>query len=177
MASNLDSIAVFEARAIEIGLSIDELERLRSRQWNTLGKLAFSCNYIPGVSDESGLMKLAALITGVASPSEVPDERMPVVRRLFFEAYTLAASDMRHRSERKEDDPPRKLALAERVQRFEDQQRRLGPALSLEGELEPSHALIDLVVDIFERNELVYIRWEQCTKRDMELLNVRLDPI
>ena len=177
MASNLDSVAVFEARALEIGLSTVELERIRARQWNTLGKLAFSCNYIPGVSDDSGLMKLAALITGVTSPSEVPDERMPIVRRLFFEAYTLAASDMRQRSERKEDDPPRKLALAERVQRSEDQQRRLGPAVSLEGELEPSHALIDLVVDMFERNELVYIRWEQCTKRDMELLNVRLDPI
>ena len=85
MASNLDSVAVFEARALEIGLSTEELERICARQWNTLGKLAFSCNYIPGGSDDSGLMKLAALITGVSSPSEVPDERMPIVRRLFFE--------------------------------------------------------------------------------------------
>ena len=130
--------------------------------------LAFACNLIPGKSDDTPLLKLAAIITGVESASEVPDDRMPVIRRLFFEAYTIAASEMRVRSERKADDPPRKLALAERVQRHEDQQKRLGPALTLVGELEPSYALIDLIVEIYERNELTYMRWEQCIKRDLE---------
>ena len=160
MSSNLDPVAVFEARAGEVGLTTAELDRLRSRKWNTLGMMAFSCNFIPGQSDDTPLLKLAAVITGVDSISDIPDDRMPVIRRLFFEAYTLAASEMRMRSERKADDPPRKLALAERVQRHEDQQKRLGPALTLVGELEPSYALIDLIVEIYERNELQYVRWE-----------------
>eukprot|EP00434_Breviolum_minutum_P015721 symbB.v1.2.013853.t1/scaffold989.1/size146301/3 len=80
------------------------------------------------------------------------------------------------RVERKDEDTPRRLAQAERSARYEDQKNRL-IGLELTGELEPSHALIDLVYQMREDGQLRYIRWEQCTKRDQELLGVKVDPI
>jgi hypothetical protein len=52
-------------------------------------------------------------ITGVGA-NDPPEERMPIVRRLFFESYTLAAADLRARVDRRDEDAPRKLALPER---------------------------------------------------------------
>ena len=96
---NLTSTATFEARAAEIGFTEAEINRLREKQWNTFGRLAFACNYIPGTADETSLMKLAATITGT-EPEDVPDARLPLVRMIFFESYTLAAADLRGRLER-----------------------------------------------------------------------------
>ena len=101
---------------------------------------------------------------------------MPVVRRLFFEAYTLAAADLRSRVDRREDDAPRKLALPERSQRNRDQALRLA-GVTMDGEREVSHALVDVVVQLSEDNQLRYIRWEKCTKRDAELMGVKADPV
>ena len=176
MASNLDSSAVFAARAIEVGLLPAELDRLKGRAWDTFGKLAVAVAYNPGQPDDSAILKLAAFITGVDSIDRVPEDRVPVIRRLHFEAYSYAAADLRTRVDRRDDDPPKKLAAPERASRHLEQMRRL-PGLHLRGELEPSHALVDLAQDILDSNQFVYIRWEQCTKRDQELMNVRLDPI
>ena len=101
---------------------------------------------------------------------------MPLVRRLFFESYSMTSADMRQRTERRDDDPPRRLANAERSARYEAQVRRLSPALTFTGELEPSEALIDIVQDLFDSDALKYVRWEQCTKRDQELSEFVLIP-
>ena len=175
MASNVDSVAVFEARAVEIGVSEAELQRLRSKGWNTFGRLAFACSYVPGQSDEAPLAKLAIAVIG-ESGTEPSDERFPIARRLFFEAYSLTSADMRSRVERRDEDCHRRLAAPERSARYDAQVLRL-PGLRLTGELEPSHFLIDLVQSMAEENVLRYVRWEQCSKREQELMGVRLDPI
>ena len=177
MASNLESSAVFESRAVELGFSPGEIDVMREQGWNAFGRFAFAIDYVPGQSaDEAPLLAMAATITGTAS-GPAPPNRVPLVRRLFFESYSMTAADMRQRTERRDDDPPRRLAAAERSARYDAQVARLSPALTLTGELEPSCALIDLVQDMFDSNALQYIRWEQCTKRDQELLGVRLDPV
>ena len=74
--ATLDSVAVFEARAIEIGVIPLELDILRRKGWNTLGRFAFACGYSPGGPDESRLLRLAATMTGAGD--EVPsDVRLP----------------------------------------------------------------------------------------------------
>ena len=77
MASNNDSVAVFEARAVEIGVTEAELQRLRSKNWNSFGRLAFACSCVPGQSDGAQLAKLALAIAGETgtepSGEEVPD--------------------------------------------------------------------------------------------------------
>lgn len=77
----------------------------------------------------------------------------------------MANADLRSRIEQWEGDPSRKLAQAERSSRYADQVARL-TGLDLAGELEPSHALVDLVFQMVEENQMKYIRWEQCAKRD-----------
>ena len=115
------------------------------------------------------------LIGKVCAQDPPPEARVPLVRRLFYEAYTMANADMRARLEKRDDDPPRKLAQAERASRYTDQVARL-TGLDISGELEPSHALVDLVFQMIEENQLKYIRWEQCTKRDQELMGIKCDP-
>lgn len=168
----LDSSAVFTARAIEIGLNDDEVRQLSALNLDTFGKFAFSCNYVPGQSDEAPLLRLVGRVCGETPP---PEDRVPLVRRLYFESYTLAAADLRSRLDKKEGDEPRKLAQAERASRHAAQVRRLR-GLDLVGELEPSHALVDTVFQMLEDNQLKYIRWEQCTKRDQELMGIKSDP-
>ena len=169
----LDSAAAFKDRAASIGVTAAELARLEVLNLDTFGKLAYGCSYVPGQADDQPLLTLRERVCEAAPP---PEERVPVIRRLFFESYTLANADLRSRVDRKDDEQPRKLAQAERAARHKDQQVRLA-GLELVGELEPSHSLVDLVFHMLEENQLRHIRWEQCTKRDQELLGIRHDPL
>ena len=173
--SMLDSKAVFKERCDAFGVTDAEYQRLQAKSWATFGTLAFASGWQPGQSDETGLLMIGAVFCGTGSASP-PDDRMPVVRRLAWEAYTLCAADLRSRAERRDDDKPVKLQRVERVQRASDQQARL-THLALEGELEMSHALEDLVVQMYEDNALSYIPWEACTKRDQERMGVKTDPV
>ncbi len=172
-ADMLDSEAVFESRASEIGLNAAEIGRAKTLNVASFGKLAFAANYTPGQADEAPLLAMMANICGV---DPAPADRAPLIRRLFFESYTLAAADLRSRLEKREDDQPRKLAQAERAARYTAQVNRL-TGLDLVGELEPSHGLVDLVFQLVEENQIKYIRWEQCIKRDHELMGLKHDPL
>ena len=112
-ASMMDSGPVFKEWAFAIGINEDEMAVMEKMQWATFAKIAFACGYQPGNSDESLFIKFAAKITG-SGAEEPPEERVPIIRRLFYEAYTMASSDMRARVERRGDEAPRTLALAER---------------------------------------------------------------
>ncbi|CAE7638477.1 Abcb1a [Symbiodinium sp. CCMP2592] len=165
--------ATFEARAREIGFSDAEIAVFKQQGWDTFGRLAFAKNYTPGQTDDQPLIELAAIITNTAPP---PPNRVPLVRRIVFESYTFASADLKSRIDRKDDDTPRKLAVAERASRHQDQVRRLR-GLNLVGELEASHSLIDAVVQMYDDNQLRYLRWDQCTKRDQELMGIKSDPM
>ena len=158
--SMLDSEAVFSARAREMGLVEDEINRIAARGWHTMGRFAFCVAYTPGQADEANLVRLGAVVTGTGA-ADPPEDRMPLVRRLYFEAYTLAAADLRSKVDRRDDDAPRRLALPERTQRNSQQAVRLN-GIDLVGDLEVSHALIDAVVQMHGDNQLRYLRWEEC---------------
>ena len=58
--------------------------------WDTLGNFAFSCSYVPGSPDD------ASFISGVVVPILGDDHtKAAALRRLFFEAYTIAAADLK----------------------------------------------------------------------------------
>ena len=71
----LDSKAAFHARAKEIGINSAELDVLKADGHDTFGTFAFACNYVPGQSDETPLLELAAKITGV---NPAPSGRLPL---------------------------------------------------------------------------------------------------
>ena len=172
--ANLDSEAVFAERALELGLLQAELDVLKAAGWASYARFAFSCHYSPGQADDQPFQRMAARVTGVGA-AEPPEDRLPVIRRLFWESFTLAAAEMKARVDRREDDAPRKLAAPERTARHSEQQKRLVGIL-IEGEREPSFSLIDRLVQMAEENVLRYIAWQDCPKREQELQGVRVDP-
>ena len=86
-----DSTAVFKKRFIEIGLTDANYEAFNAEGLNTLGTFAFSCNYAPGAADERPLVTLAAKVLGDAPTTK----EMACIRRLFSEAYSTIAADIR----------------------------------------------------------------------------------
>lgn len=171
MATGLESEAVFSARCGQLGFTEAQRDAIAAAGFGTLGSFAFSSSFQPGQPDEAPLLRT---FNTIFPPG--PDQALVGrLRRLYYEAHTLALSDMRNRIERTEDDKPRKLQVPERAARTLQQRNRLR-GLNLKGELEPSYSLIDRVVDQVENSELRYIAIEDLTSREMEMRGEKKDP-
>ena len=70
---------------------------------------------------------------------------MACIRRLFSEAYSTIAADIRSKVEASDEAAVKKLAPAERSLRLQDQQKRLC-GLDIRGNLEPGDSLVDRCV-------------------------------
>ena len=173
--SALDSVAVFEQRARELGVLDSELLVAKANGWKSYAGFAFSCNYVPGAPDDTAFRAMCSTLTA-SGGSEPEAARLTVLRRVFFESYTLAAAELKAKVERRDEDTPRRMANPERDQRHTDQQARLS-GLDLEGELDISYALDDFVNNMFEENQLRYCPWERCTKRLQEIRGISRDPV
>ena len=160
-----DSVAVFKKRFLELGLSEANYESFNAEGLNTLGTFAFSCNFAPGSADERPLVTLATNVLGTAPTTR----QMACIRRLFSEAYSTIAADIRSKVEATDDTVVKRLAPAERSQRLRDQQARLS-GLDLRGNFEPGDSLVDKAVACYESDRLSYISWDACVSRDHEIL-------
>ncbi len=167
--SAVDSPAVFRQRTEELGLG-EFLERLTELGWATHGNFSFAVASGPGgaVDDERFVKTVVRPVFRLDADAELPPATA-ALRRLFFESHTLAVSELRSRTERTDGDAPRKVPQAERETRKEKLRSRLGIALVMEGDLEPSNALIDRFVQMVDENTLTWVPWEEATKRDQEL--------
>ena len=132
----LDSPSVFEERLRRAGLDDTEIKKCQDAGWATLGDFAFSSSYVPGGADDSAFVAVCNTILGLNSPKQAQ------LRRVFFEAYTFAAGDLKRRMETSggDDERARKLPEVERNARYERQKAKLA-GLDLTGELEVSHQL------------------------------------
>ena len=165
----LDSEAVFEARLKAVGLEDVHIQKAREAGWRTLAEFAFSSSYVPGqVGDSTFVNEVVIVVLGDAN-----HVKRSALRRVFFEAYTAVAADLKRRLEKTDEEPPRRLPLAERSARVKALQDRL-QGLELTGELECSHALVDKAAQMIEDDNLSYIPWEACTKRSQELEGQRV---
>ena len=87
----LDSTAVFQERLAELKLG-DLAEKFNENGWDTIANFAFSVPTTGGSADNELFMsRIVTTIAGEGSPRET------ALRRLFYECYTIAASDMRRR--------------------------------------------------------------------------------
>jgi hypothetical protein len=164
MTSSIDSKATFLARCAELGFPSGELRSLGTKPWASLAGFAFAANYQPGGTDDSALKNLAKTFV-----EEVDlDERMPAVRRLFYESFTLAAADLKRKLDVKDYDEPRKMAMPERRQRIRSQRVKLGSGIKIEGQLEPSYASVDFWDDMEQRDYVIYPTWSKFTIREQE---------
>lgn len=168
MAGALESEATFRQRALVIGLTEAACNQMVAKGYSSMARLAFASNYHPGSPDEKPFVDLVADILG--APPDGPT--LSCFRRLYFEAFTLSAADLKARLEKTDDMPPRRLAAPERAHRYQLQCTKL-QGLDLTGELEASDSLVDKCVQQHDDNRLAYIDWNACTKKSQEITGIR----
>jgi len=173
---SLDSKVLFARKATEYGLKEPTLAKMTAKGWVTLGSFAFACSATPNSDGGSNAFEreVATPLLGPEKPAEGEEPaaaraELPGLRRLHFEAWMTATAELKHRLERRDDDPPRRLPAVEREERKAELATTLGEGLKLSGEYEPSDGLIDLAVEICEGEVVRRIPWEKCTAKQAEI--------
>lgn len=91
------------------------------------------------------------------------------IKRLIFEAQTLLSAELQNKVHRTEEQVKAKMAPAERDNRIKDQRTKL-EGLRLRGEEECSHSSYDLVLNMLEKDCLIYLGPEKFATRRQELM-------
>ena len=166
-----DSVATFSERIMELGLS-EHVDRFIRAGWFTLSNLAYASR--AGQTGNRDDFVREVLVKGLGEEGG-NHRHAPVLERLYYEAFMLAAQDLRARTEPTSSATPRQLPQPERRERRRRIQQRL-VGLNLRGELEASHHLVDLCINMYDNDAVEYVPLELCTKRDMEVQRVAKDP-
>ena len=163
----LDSKAVFSARMKAVDIPDTVVQMLSDGGVDTMAKLAFLTGCQPGVGDDTPFVSAISRLLGYDDSNPIPAGLLAGLRRMWFESHTIAISEVRQKLE-KSDDQPKRLPLAEREVRRLTQQNKLSGVL-VEGNLEPSHSLIDAVYAIRDEELVKYIDPCNRTSRVQEL--------
>lgn len=166
----LDSSASFKARMVELGLPTAHIEAFERRQVKTHAMFAFISPYQPNATDETPFVDALKDILGAE-----PGDFLPTYRRLFYESHTMAIQDLRFKLDPWEGQEPRKLAMPERMERLARLKASL-TGLTLDAQLEPSHALVDRVVAMAEEQSVYYVALLLCTSRETEVNMLKKEP-
>ena len=167
--SLVDSTAVFEARAASIGVPDDVVAAMALKGWVSHGTYAFAVATQPGADEQAFLDGVIIPLLGGADHIAAPK-----LRRLFFESHTLTSAELRRQVDSTEQEAPRKLPAPEISQRMEMLQARIRP-LIVANFMEPSHHLINSLVQCVEDGRVRYIEWSRCTSRTQEVNNIKED--
>ena len=166
--ATIESNAVFRGRGVSMGLPSADLDIMQAKGWTTYATFAFASSYIPGQGDDAQFRTdVVEAVTG--SPSH---PKAAVLRRLYFESYTLTAADLKARVERTGDEPPRKIPAPERAARFRALAAKL-PGLDLTSRAEPSNHLVDMFNQMLEEGQLKYVGWDESSSRMDELQGLK----
>eukprot|EP00435_Cladocopium_sp_Y103_P009006 s2759_g2.t1 len=163
----MESVASFKSRASEIGMQEELVNRLTRAGVDTFGKLAYICSVNPTSGDDAPLREaLVALLGG----APLTPQEMVLLRRLWFESYTLTITELQNKLQRNPNDTPKSIPLAERLVRVEEQKERL-KGLVYDQFLEPAHTLTDRVQAMLEDGVVTYLVPEKCVSRHDEIQN------
>ena len=88
----------------------------------------------------------------------------------------MAINDVKSRYEKTEDSAPKKLPLPEREHRRAHQQTVLA-GIKIEGNLEPSHSLVDAAMNIREEDIIKYICPTICISREQEVKGLKKETL
>ena len=168
MASILDSKAEFKKRATEL-LGQADADRFATQRIDTFGSLAYSVAEQPDKISDERLEKVTAELFGEAATLGTKS----AVRRLAFEGLTHSLQDIRLRSE-PDTHSTRALPAFEREDLRTTQVARL-KGLLIEGDLEPSHGLVDRAASMMRDGVVRYTPPSNCISRDAELSATRRD--
>lgn len=165
MASQADSEAHFASRATEYGVPRPLLQQLQRNGIRTLASLAFAV-FRPGADFNDA--QFDAWATNVNLGVAPTMGEMSALRRLHFESEIIITASLRANVESPDVATPKPIPFAERATRLEQLRQRLG-GISIRGQSEPSHALLDECCSQFEARSLKYIEPAKCTSRENEV--------
>lgn len=151
MTSVIDSTAQFESRLKELGLNVPFIQAVKNHGVSTLSHLAFALGQPGQAIDDTAVDAFIQAALGRAAALN----EMASLKRAAFEAQTYLVATLRQNVERN-DDQPRKIAFAERTTRLNALKAALA-GVTIQGELEPAHSLLDRACSIHEQNCLKYL--------------------
>ena len=163
----VESNAAFIQRCNEIDVTGNFVTALAAQNISTFSGLAFSLGTPQTPPTDQQFDTLATAVFGAGFTLG----QTSMLRRLHFEATTLMIASVKQRVDNEaaeRADSVKKIPIAEKRHRLEQQERRL-TGVSISGELEPSHQLVDLTNSILESGSLVWIAPSRCTKRSDEV--------
>lgn len=171
MGTLLELAEAFKARALEVNLSLGEVNQLIAQGTDSLARLAFAA-CPPGQSPSDTQAQL--LFPATRAPGH---GALTSLKRLIFEAQTLAVADVKQKVSRKERRQPNGIVLApaERENRIEDQRPWLS-GLRLRGDEEVARRCYDAVLSMMEKDPLVYMGPERFVAR-RHALQIAIDAI
>ena len=152
MASN--SEAVLYDRCRELGLE-DIINKLMIKGWTSQGVLAFATTYVPNQPNDDALMEQ------VINPLLGEDKaKVPLLRRLWFEAYSATMIEIKQRVTGHPDGTTRKMTQPELVARRKATEAKV-PGIKLRGELDVSDDLIGLFDHMATTQTITSSRWRR----------------
>ena len=158
MSSLIESEAHFSKRATEVRLSAASLEALRNHGFSTLGQLAYAVGQPGQVIPEAEFGDWSRTHVPAASAADLAS-----LRRLLFEAQTLALSQLRLQITEPEA-AAKRVPEAERDRRMTLLRAEL-TGLSIEGPLEPGRKLLDECAHQEATGQLKYLAPDRCVSR------------
>ena len=165
----IDSEASLKQRCQPIEGSDDLFESLKQNGVQSLRQLAFAIGSPQVPPTEEALKELTGKLYGCSEAVPPTVGQIANIRMLIFEASTLVVAQLRAQATADDTDlTGRKLPHVEKQARLAAQKARL-PGLLIEGELQPSYALVDACALMSESNSVTWISPSRCTKRDAEV--------
>ena len=164
MASYSESEPVFDARCLRVGIDVADVAKLKAAQITSLAKVAFCSSYTPGSGDDTELIEVLKQAIG----GEPSLGTKAAWRRLFHESFAATTSEMKQQAEATGETQPRRISVPERAERFAAVTAKL-KGFAIRGRTEPSDALIDASVGLYESNRLCFIEWDKLTSKEAEL--------
>ena len=164
----VDSEAVFTEHCASVGAPASVVRALKGSSITTFAGLAFACGTPQNPPSDETFREFANTLFA----SEPSIGEMASLRRSQFEASTLMAAHVKSQvnQDAAGSDAVRKIPAAEK-QRLRDQKARLG-GVCIEGETEPSYALIDLVNSMVDNNCVLWIPPSKCGKRESDIIRM-----
>ena len=164
MTSIVDSSAHLLKRCADMGMSQRAIDQLVAGNLTTLGKPAFSIGQPGQPLDANEFATYAQNVLGaMANQADTA-----VLKRLVFEGHTMVLGQLRELVVDSNAAASHKLPAVERERRLQQLRQRL-VGVVVERQLEPSHELLEAMMQQKESNQLNYVQIERCTSREWEI--------
>ncbi|CAE7717441.1 unnamed protein product [Symbiodinium sp. CCMP2592] len=162
--SLVDSEASFRQRCQDVGGGAIHTA-LSDQGITSFASLAYSCGTPQDRPSQAQAEMDAFAVKILGAAPRLGD--VSILKRLMFESATYVIAQLRQAVQGDSAEQPRKLPLAEKQARAEDQRRRLS-GVHIERDLVPSHALVDLCCHMHDVG-ITWISPGKCTSRESEI--------